>query len=157
MRKVLLVVLVLILGGLFAADRFAVNRAESEISRQVAAQYGLQERPSVKIGGFPFLDQVVRGKYDRIDVGIKAWTEQGVTVQDVRIRLDGLNGPLGDLVNGDRSRLRAKKATGSAVIPYAVIQEQSSRQGAQGVGKVSRSGNNLLVEGTYVIAGRNID
>jgi hypothetical protein len=157
MRKVLLVVLVLLIGGLFAADRFAVNRAESEISRQVAAQYGLRERPSVKIGGFPFLNQVVIGRYDRIDVGIKAWTEQGVTVQDVRIRLDGLNGPLGDLVNGDRSRLRAKKATGSAVIPYAVILQQATAQGAQGVKKISRSGNNLLLEGTYPVLARNVD
>ncbi|MEO5878326.1 MAG: DUF2993 domain-containing protein [Streptosporangiaceae bacterium] len=157
MWKALVVVAVLLLGGLVAADRIGVNRAENEISRQVAAQYSLSPAPSVSIGGFPFLTQAVSGTYDRIDVGIGAWTEQGVTVQDVRVRLEGLDAPLGDLINGDQSHLRARTATASAVIPYAVILQQATAQGAQGVKNIARSGKDVLLEGSYNVLGRSLD
>ncbi|GAA3241126.1 DUF2993 domain-containing protein [Actinocorallia longicatena] len=150
MRKFLLVLLVLVVVGLVGSDRFVKARAESEIAKQVAAQYALPKEPSVEIGGFPFLTQAVSGKYERIDVAIGDYTQQGVTVQDVRIRLTGLNAPLGDLVSGEKGNLRAREATASAVIPYGYIQQQVA---SRGVTKVSRSGNAVRLDGTYAFMG----
>ncbi|GAB3665647.1 DUF2993 domain-containing protein [Actinocorallia lasiicapitis] len=154
MRKFLVVLLVLVVVGVVGADRFAKARAESEVARQVAAQYALDREPAVDIGGFPFLTQALSGTYDQIDVQIGDYTQQGVTVQDVRIRLSGLNAPLADLVNGDKSNLRAREATASAVIPYSYIQQQVA---SRGVRKVSRDGNDVLLEGTYAFLGQNAE
>ncbi len=150
MRKFLIVLLVLAVAGLIGADRFGKARAESEVARQVAAQYRLQEQPSVKIGGFPFLTQAINGRYERIDVVIGDYTQQGVTVQDVRIRLDNLKAPLSDLLNGDQSNVRAETATASAVIPYGVLQKAVAEKGVQ---KVSRKGEDVLLEGTFTFLG----
>ncbi|MEO3787000.1 DUF2993 domain-containing protein [Actinocorallia sp. B10E7] len=150
MRKFLIVLLVLAVAGLIGADRFGETRAETEVARQVAAQYRLQEQPSVEIGGFPFLTQAAGGNYQRIDVVIGDYTQQGVTVQDVRIRLDSLNAPLSELLNGDQSNVRAKTATASAVIPYGVLQKGVADKGVQ---KVSRDGDDMLLEGTFAFLG----
>lgn len=150
MRKFLIVLLVLVVAGLIGADRFGKMRAEAEVARQVAAQYRLPERPSVEIGGFPFLTQAISGTYQRIDVGIGDYTQQGVTVQDVKVRLDDLNAPLSDLLKGDQTNVRARTATASAVIPYGVLQRQVAERGVQ---KVSRSGGDVLLEGTFTYLG----
>ncbi|ROO91100.1 DUF2993 family protein [Actinocorallia herbida] len=147
MRKVLLVLLVLVLAGAFGADRFAESRAEAEIARQVAVQYRLTNEPAVSFGGFPFLTQALSGKYDSVDVAIGDYTDQGITLQDVDVRLEGLNAPLADLVNGDSSSLTADRAVASAVIPYGVVQKQLA---ARGVTSVSQSADgNVLAKGTY--------
>ncbi|WP_106402357.1 LmeA family phospholipid-binding protein [Actinocorallia populi] len=150
MRKFLIVLLVLVVAGLIGADRFGEARAENEVARQVAAQYRLPEQPSVEIGGFPFLTQAISGNYGQIDVSIGDYTQQGVTVQDVNIRLNDLKAPLGDLLNGDQTNVRAERATASAVIPYAVVQKATADKGVQ---KVSRSGDNVLLEGTVSFHG----
>lgn len=153
MRKFLVVLLVLLVAGLIGADRFGEARAESEVARQVAAQYRLPEQPSVEIGGFPFLTQAVNGNYQQIDVVIGDYSQQGVTVRDLRIRLNDLKAPLADLLKGDQSNVRARTATASAVIPYSVVQEATASQGVQ---KVSRSGDNLLLEGTLMFQGISV-
>jgi hypothetical protein len=150
MRKFLIVLLVVLVAGLIGADRFGESRAEAEVAREVAAQYRLPQQPSVEIGGFPFLTQAIAGEYQRIDVGIDEYTQQGISVRDVRIRLDGLHAPLSDLLRGDQSEVRAETATASAVIPYGVLQEQAA---ANGVQKVSRSGDDVLLEGTFSFLG----
>ncbi|MDX6738191.1 DUF2993 domain-containing protein [Actinocorallia sp. A-T 12471] len=147
MRKVLIVLLVLILAGLFGADRYAESRAEAEVARQVAVQYRLTSEPSVSFGGFPFLTQALSGKYDSVDVSIGAFTDQGISLQDVNVRLEGLNAPLSDLMNGDASSLTADKAVASAVIPYGIVQKQLADRGVTAVAR-SADGN-VLAKGTY--------
>lgn len=150
MRKFLVVLLVLLLGGLFVADLLVKRRAETEIAKEVAANYRLVKQPSVDIGGFPFLSQAIGGTYDQISVGIGDYTQQGVTVRDVNIRLDDLNAPLGDLVNGNRSNITARTATASAVIPYSYVQQATA---ARGVTRVAHNSGNLQLEGVFPFMG----
>jgi hypothetical protein len=150
MRKFLIVLLVLAVAGLIGADRLIKGRAETEVARQVAAQYRLTERPEVRIDGFPFLTQALGGEYERITVDIGDYTQQGVTVRELEIVLNGLNAPLSDLLKGDQRNIRARTATASGVIPYEVLQEQVA---ANGVQKVSRKGDDVLLEGTFSFLG----
>ncbi|MCW2939548.1 MAG: hypothetical protein JWN00_2533 [Actinomycetia bacterium] len=143
MRKVLVVLAILIVGGLIAADRIGVTVAQNEIGKQVAAQYSLPKQPVVNIHGFPFLTQAIGGTYDQIDVNIGEWTQQGITVSQLKIELTGVNAPLGDVARGDSSNITAKTATASAVIPYAVIQQRAP----QGITKISANGSDLQIEG----------
>jgi hypothetical protein len=148
MRKVLVVILLLLIGGVIAADRLGVRKAEDEIAKQVASQYGLDTRPDVKIHGFPFLTQAIGGTYDQIDVTLGQWTEKGVTVNDAKLKLSGVRAPLADVVNGNSSQITARNATASATVPYAVVQKYAP-QGVQGI---SANGSNLQarVSGSYL-------
>ncbi|MBC6457966.1 DUF2993 domain-containing protein [Actinomadura sp. HBU206391] len=139
MRKVLVVILLLLIGGVIVADRMGVRRAEDEIAKQVAAQYRLDARPDVTIHGVPFLTQAIGGNYDQIDVKLGEWTEKGVTVHDAALKLSGVQAPLADVVNGNSSQITVRNATASAVVPYSVVQKYAP----QGVKGISASGSNL--------------
>ncbi|GAA2086317.1 LmeA family phospholipid-binding protein [Actinomadura alba] len=139
MRKVLVVILLLLIGGVIVADRLGVRMAEDEIAKQVATQYRLDARPKVDIHGFPFLTQAIGGEYDRIDVTLGNWTEQNVTVNDASLRLTGVQAPLADVVNGNSSQIAVRNATASALVPYSVVQKYAPRD----VRDISASGSNL--------------
>ncbi|MBW8485245.1 LmeA family phospholipid-binding protein [Actinomadura parmotrematis] len=141
MRKVLLVLLILVAVGLVVADRVGVRVAQDEIGKQIAAEYRLAQRPDVTIHGVPFLTQAVSGNYDRIDVKIGNWTEQGVTVGDVRIDMRGVNAPVKEVTKGEQGRITAETATASAVIPYDVIRKNAPEQ----VTSIAKQGDDLKV------------
>ncbi|MCD0450363.1 DUF2993 domain-containing protein [Actinocorallia sp. API 0066] len=156
MRKVLIVLLVLLLGGLFAADRFAESRAEAEVARQVANEYGLASTPSVEFGGWSFLAQAIGGTYDSVDVKIGDYTdhyatgvydEKGTTLHDVSVRLEGLHAPLSDVMSGDATGITADRATATGVIPYETIQEALASRGVTAVSQ-SPEGH-VLARGVY--------
>ncbi|WP_030173497.1 LmeA family phospholipid-binding protein [Spirillospora albida] len=149
MRKVLLVLVILLAAGVVVADRASVRVAQDEIGKQVAAQYNLQRQPDVKIHGIPFLTQAVGGEYDRIDVVIGEWTEQGVTVQDVRIDMEGVQAPLSEVAAGNSANVTARTAAASAVVPYAVIKQRAPKE----VESLAPKGDDLAVELTGAILG----
>jgi hypothetical protein len=153
MRKVLVALVILLVGGLLVADRVGVRVAQNEIAKQIAAQYALPRKPTVTIHGFPFLTQAIGGRYDRIDVSIGDWTQQGVTVSDLKIQVTGLNAPLSKVVKGDTTGMTARTATASAIVPYDVIKKQAP----QGVKDLSAQGKDLKVRGTYAFLGFNTD
>ncbi|MFG2006557.1 DUF2993 domain-containing protein [Spirillospora sp. NPDC048911] len=149
MRKVLLVLLILLIGGVIAADRVGVRVAQDEIGKQVAAQYNLQQRPEVKIHGFPFLTQAIGGEYDQIDVKLGQWTDRGVTVGDVTIEMRGVQAPLSEVTSGNAGNVTARTATASAVIPYSVIKARAPKE----VKDIAPKGDYLQVDLNGVIAG----
>ncbi|MFC4912866.1 DUF2993 domain-containing protein [Actinomadura gamaensis] len=142
MRKFLLVVLVLLVVGLVAADRIGVRVAQNEIGKQVAAQYNLSRQPDVTIHGIPFLTQAVQGNYDQIDVGIGDWTQQGITVHDVKVEMHGVDAPLDQVAAGNADNVTARTATASAVIPFDVIKSRAPKE----VKGVRAKGDNLEVD-----------
>src|SRR6476619_7451803 len=104
MRKVLIVIAVLLIGGLIAADRIGVVVAQNEIGRRMAQQNNLPNDPRVTIHGFPFLTQAVGGTYDRIDVNVGDWTTpQKVTVHELKVQFSGLHASLNDVINNNTS------------------------------------------------------
>ncbi|MDL4772879.1 LmeA family phospholipid-binding protein [Actinomadura xylanilytica] len=149
MRKVLLVLVILLAVGLVAADRLGVRVAQNEIGKQVAAQYQLSQRPDVTIHGIPFLTQAVGGDYDKIDVAIGDWTEQGVTVHGVKIEMRGVNAPLSQVTSGNAESVTARTATASAVLPYSVIKERAPKE----VKGIAPKGDDLQVELTGAVLG----
>ncbi|MFD0902551.1 LmeA family phospholipid-binding protein [Actinomadura sediminis] len=142
MRKALVVLLVLVVGGLIAADRIGVRVAQDEIARQVAAQEGLARQPDVTIHGFPFLTQAAGGEYDHIEVVIGEYTEQDVTLSDVRVDMRGLRAPLSELADGNTANVTARTATASAIVPYPMIREQAPKE----VEGLAPKGENLEVD-----------
>ncbi|GAA2717031.1 DUF2993 domain-containing protein [Micromonospora olivasterospora] len=138
-RKVLitLVVLLLVLVGLLAvADRVAAGMAERAIAEQVRQEVARQDAqsaaPSVEVGGFPFLTQVLDGRYERISIGLRdvrasvegdalSLPELNVDARDVRASLETLRTRQGDVV--------AETVDGRGVIAYDSLAKLLDRPG----------------------------
>ncbi|XRQ10828.1 DUF2993 domain-containing protein [Actinomadura welshii] len=142
MRKALVVLLVLAIVGVVAADRIGVRIAEDRIAQEVGAQTDLTREPDVTIHGIPFLTQVAGGEYEHIEMAIGDWTEQGVTVTDVKVDMRGVNAPAGEVASGNTANVEARTATVSAVVPYSVIRKNAPRE-VKGIGP---AGDNLSVQ-----------
>ncbi|MFG2084940.1 MULTISPECIES: DUF2993 domain-containing protein [unclassified Spirillospora] len=142
MRKVLVVLLVLMVVGVVAADRIGVRIAQDRIAQEVAAQTDLTQPPEVTIHGIPFLTQVVGGEYGHIEMAIGDWTEQNVTVTDVRIDMRGVSAPLSQVAGGNTANVTARTATVSAVVPYPLIKKNAPKE-VKGIGP---KGDNLAVD-----------
>lgn len=114
----ILLVLVIILGGLFvAADRIAVNVAESEVAKKIKSKENLTDTPEVSIKGFPFLTQVLDKKFDEVEV-----TFNGLTSSENgrAIRITEMKATMRDVkVSGNFSSATAAHATGRAHVSYA--------------------------------------
>lgn len=138
-RKLLIgfVVLLLVLAGLVViADRVAASVAErtiaDEVRQQVARQHAQSSPPEVEVGGFPFLTQVVDGRYERITIRMRdvQGAVQGdaislpsldVDARNVRASLDTLRTGQGDVV--------AETVNGTATISYQSLAALLDREG----------------------------
>ncbi|MFJ7421534.1 DUF2993 domain-containing protein [Streptomyces uncialis] len=118
--RILLIVAV-VLGGLFiAADRLAVNFAESEAADRIRANEGLENTPDVSINGFPFLTQLAGGTLDEVEIGIKDFDASGRTGGAAStIRIDALTARMSGVgFTGDFSSATADSASGTARVSY---------------------------------------
>jgi len=118
----LLGVVVLLLGLLFAADRIAAHEAESELASVVQHAARLPRRPTVSVG-FPFLTQVLRGRYT--DITVRATDlfadAAGKPIPDTSsLQLDfaGVHVPLSRLLQRDFRHVPVDRIAGTAVIPF---------------------------------------
>ncbi|MGH3376460.1 MAG: LmeA family phospholipid-binding protein [Actinoallomurus sp.] len=148
MRKGLVIVLILVIGLVIAADRIGLMVAQDEIAKNVATQYGLDHKPTVKIKGFPFLNQALNGKYGEIDVNVGDFTQLGVHLTGTVVTLKGVDAPLSDAAHGDSSKFVADEAISTATVPYADVDKEAPK----GM-KVSAKGKELQVRGPVTVLG----
>ncbi|MEV7190668.1 DUF2993 domain-containing protein [Streptomyces sp. NPDC093510] len=123
----ILLIVVVILGGLFvAADRLAVNFAESEAADRMRTSEGLSETPDVSIKGFPFLTQVMGGELDDVEVGIKNYDAKSgsdsIRIADLTAHMKGVE------FSGDYSSATAATATGTARVSYDELLKASKSE-----------------------------
>jgi hypothetical protein len=139
----LIIILVVLLALFAAADRIAVGVADSQIASKLQSSRNLPQKPSVSIGGFPFLTQLVGGKLDDVTVRAADMAVQGpdggpvVTLQTFDADLKGVR------LTDDYSTAVADTATGTATISYADLSSalpNHTTVGYGGDGKVAVSG-----------------
>ena len=107
------VVLGVLVAGAAFADTEMRDRAEQRIASDVeAAVPGLSEPPEVSIREWPFLTQVLAGELEDVRVATPGVTVQGIAVEDIRVRLQG--------VSTDRPTT-ARDAGMTAFVPLAGI------------------------------------
>lgn len=153
MRKLLitLAVLAVILIGLDIGGRiFAENKLASELGKQAE----LTAEPTLDIGGFSFLWQVVDGNYEHL-----ALTLPAVTVgefDDVAADVDayGVALTIGDVVGGNIDSVTAEKVTVRAAVPFVSLAKVfDTPEVALSAGESST----LLVRSTVASGGRTYD
>jgi hypothetical protein len=148
MRKGLVIFLVLVIGLVIAADRIGLWVAQDQIAKNVATQYDLDHKPTVKIKGFPFLNQALNGEYGEIDVNVGDVTQLGVHLTNTVVTLKGVKAPLSDAMHGDASNMVADTATSTATVSYADVNKEAPR----GL-KVTAKDKALEVRGPVTVLG----
>lgn len=148
MRKGLVIVLILLIGLVIAADRIGLVVAQDEIAKNVRTEYTLDHTPEVKIKGFPFLNQALSGRYGEIDVKVGDFTQLGVHLTGTEVTLKGVDAPLSDALRGDPSAFVADTANSTATVPYEDVNKQAPR----GM-KVSAEDKALKVRGPVTVLG----
>jgi hypothetical protein len=151
---VVLVLVVVLAAVLVAADRGAAWYAERRLAEETAtwatragAEPGTE--PAVHVEGFPFLDQVVRGRYDGVAISVRDVGTGGLIASRLDIHLTGVDLPFADLTAGDLSHAHADRVTATAHIPLSEFQTALSPRGV----KLRVQSGRLRVEVPFEIAG----
>lgn len=153
---VLLVLTLILIGVLAVVDWFAAGAAEAAIAKQVAQQSRSQGieitgEPEVDVTGFPFLTQVLGGRYDEIVINLKDLRSDDVSVSRLDVRAVGVNAKASDLMAG-RGPVVADRVTGDATVGYEAIGKALDMPDVT----VSNEGENLKLRAPLSIAGRKI-
>jgi hypothetical protein len=123
---IVLVVLLMILGGvLFVVDRIAVNAAEDQIAKEtkkelVSRQIETASDPTVAIDGFPFLTQVLDGKYKKITIAIERPLISGVQLDNLQIVATTVHAEARAVLNGTGT-IVADQVSGTATIGWEAV------------------------------------
>jgi hypothetical protein len=149
--KALLITLVVLLGLAVVADRVGVRIAEDKVAEQIAQQGGLQGKPEVDIAGFPFLTQVVAGRYDDVrihltsaELGQPAGTRADVSLQGVHV-------PLSKAISGSVDEIPVDRLEGTATLSYALLADQLG-----GDTTVRQEGTGLRISRTVEVLGQEL-
>ena len=150
MRKLLAVVGVVLV--LVVVDRVAVGIAEDQIASRIQTSQSLGQKPQVGVAGFPFLTQVVRGRYKQVTVNVSGLERDGLRLDQIRIVAEGVRVDLGDLLSGTVNSVPVDHARGSVTISYDDLNAYLDRRVDVPKVKVSRGGSgNLRVTGSVEI------
>jgi hypothetical protein len=103
---------------LLAADRVGVHLAEHAAADSLKSSQHLKSAPQVDIAGFPFLNQLATGNYDKITVtadDVPVGQHLQLLISRLRVVLHGLS------VSRDFHTFHADRASAGALISYAEL------------------------------------
>lgn len=102
--RTFLIVLLVLAGLSVAADRAAEAVAEDQLAKAAtreAAQYDVRAAStSVEVGGFGFLPQLARERFDRITMTMDQPSIESVPAEDLVVTMDGIHVPRALLTGG---------------------------------------------------------
>ena len=158
MRRFLTVIVVLVL-LVVAVDRVAWWFAQRTIADQVQNEAELATPPEVKVGGFPFLTQVLRGKYTQIDAVLEnPEVPGGLKIDRLNVKLQGVQVSTSEVINRQVQSVPVDAATAVATVSYATLNETAKENLAEVNSEVQFSqgaDNSLQITGEYRSSGFN--
>jgi hypothetical protein len=123
---IFLIILIVLVGLLVAADFGAKAIAENEVATQIQKQ-GISQKPSVSIAGFPFLTQVISRDVNSMQISWHDLQEGPVTFKSINAVLNGVH------INSSFNGATVSHLTGTAVITFGALSNAvSSQVGALG-------------------------
>jgi hypothetical protein len=121
--------LVFLLVLLVVADRLAAGVAGQVVADQIKSSEHLAETPKVSVEGFPFLTQLVAGKYDQVDATAKNIQQGNVRASVLTLHLHGVHLSATDVLSQSVKDIRVDGADGSVLLSYADVNALAKRQG----------------------------
>jgi LmeA-like phospholipid-binding len=102
----------------WGADSLARFGAESLLARNIQNATGVTEPPTVKVGGFAFLPQVVGGAYNEVDVTTRGITSGPLRIEQVDSRLFDVRVPFHDVLLQDIRRVGISRSVEDVILRY---------------------------------------
>jgi LmeA-like phospholipid-binding len=144
------VVVVVVCVIALVADRVALALVQSAVAGRVQQELRLADRPAVTAHGFPFLTQVVAGRYRDVEVRAAGVSVPQLAGSTVDARLRGLHAPLSQLVSGNLSELPVDRVDGVVALPYSEIVRLAGVGGLS----LSQDGEWVRVQGRVTALGQ---
>jgi hypothetical protein len=142
MRRFLIALVVLIV-LLIAADFGARIVTERVMARQVASSLQLSERPSVSLGGFPFLIHFAEGRFPSALARANGFRAGGFSFGSLRLSLQNLRFAPGKTIFGGKQVVTADSGDGTATLNGS---QATAALRARGIGvSVRFEGGKVLV------------
>jgi hypothetical protein len=113
-----LIALVLVVIALVVVDRVAARVVADRVAARIRTSQNLPATPSVSIHGFPFLTQVIGGRYDSMSVTARDVQREDLRLSKVHVTLHGLRLPLGDVTNGTVREIPVRQGTAAVSVTY---------------------------------------
>lgn len=108
-----------VLAVLVGLDRLAASVAARSLADRVQSTQRLTVRPGAAIRGFPFVTQVLAGRYREVDLWTRApVTEGGVRISSARVRLRGVRVGFSEAVRGGVSNVPVQSGSGTVLLTY---------------------------------------
>jgi hypothetical protein len=130
-------IVIVVLSGLFvASDRLAAYAAEQTIAAQAKKELAAREittpsEPQVTVGGFPFLTQVARGRYEKITIHLDHPTSQGILLDVLDVTATGVNASTSAVINGNGD-ITADDVQGLATLNWDSVSKLMNAKGFGG-------------------------
>jgi DUF2993 family protein len=136
--RILLVLALVAVVLLVAADRIGLIVAEREVATQTQAQLTSEDistdgSPSVSIAGVPFLTQVVAGHYGKITITVPDPTSNGIRLDSLNVIATSVDAPTSALMSGG-GQITAGHVVGTAQINWKSFEELADLSGLQKFG-----------------------
>jgi hypothetical protein len=149
--RAVLVVLLLLAGLAVVADRAAAGYAEDRVGRELAERGGLQGSPDVEFGGFPFLTQLIGGRYDEVRISLTAAELGQPEGTRADVLLHGVQLPLSSVLSGSVGEVPVDRIDGTATLSYELLSAQLGGDTA-----LRREGDGLRITRTVQVAGMTL-
>lgn len=117
------IVLVVLIGLLVAIDFGAAAMAEYQVSKRLREHLELQDDPSVRVNGFPFMTQAFGGDYDEVEVTADRVTVARLRDIGVEATLRHVRVPFSELVSGSADSVRVDEVVGRVRIQASALGE----------------------------------
>jgi hypothetical protein len=120
--KITIVVLIVLVGVLVAADYGLAAAAEYQVSQKMRTELNLADDPSVDIHGFPFITQALAGDYSDITINATGVPAKN-TLRDLEVDADlhNVRVKLSDLLSGNVSSVRVDEVDGQVKVKASDI------------------------------------
>jgi len=163
---IVLVVLVVVFGGLFVvADRVSASAAENTISEQAVKEMSARNitsprKPDGSVGGFPFLTQVLRGRYDKVTITVdQPQYSNNVKLEKLTLVATPVRAPL-KAITSHQGQVTADVVTGTASMTWESVRNLLDLAGVPGIDpsvvQISVVDNQVRLRIPLTIVGRNV-
>jgi hypothetical protein len=130
LRKLLVAFVLLVVVLVVAADRVGARVAAHVLAGKLQTDEHLSSRPSVKIGGLPFLTQAWHGHYGDVRVSTNDFiTPDHVQLDTMSVDLLGVHVPLSDVLKGSVKTVPVDRVTGTVSVSFVDLEAYLARHG----------------------------
>ncbi len=140
---------------LWGLDWVARVSAQGLLARSIQTETGTNGTPTVKVNGLLFLPQVIRGRYDSVQIGLVDLTTGPLRVASLNAELRGVHLPFHDVLVGSANDILIDSAGEQALITYADLNAYLESTGRSVRVEAAAEGN-VRLTATLELLGQSI-